>query len=259
MNPDHARGQDIGPDAPPATLISPEQEGERVAAAVPDSRAALWSAVAGIVVPIVIYYALRAAGASVWLALAAGAVLPAAGAVGGLIRQRRADLMGLLIVAALVLSAVLSLATGSPRALLARDGMLTAAWAGYLYASMLAARPVTFVIARPLLEGRRVWDPDSRRWVRPAPQTWDELWQRLPPFRRIWQVTTVIWGTAILADAAVRAIMAATLPLGVVPGLNAALWPVTFVILQVVTNVYFYQSGFWRILRDGAPVQPGNR
>ncbi len=34
------------------------------------------------------------------------------------------------------------------------------------------------MIARPLLEGRRVYDPASRDWARPAPQTWDELWQR---------------------------------------------------------------------------------
>jgi hypothetical protein len=27
---------------------------------------------------------------------------------------------------------------------------------------------------------------------------------------------------------------------------------VTFVVLQVVTNVYFARAGFWRILRDGA-------
>ena len=214
---------------------------------------ALWGAVAGIVVPLVAYYALRAAGASIWLALAAGAVLPAAGTVAGLARHRHTDRMGLLMVAALLLSTVLSLATGSPRALLARDGILTAAWGCYMYASMLAARPVTFVIARPLLEGRRVYDPASRGWARPAPQTWDELWQRLPRFRRIWRVCTVIWGTAILADAVIRVVMAATLPLGIVPGLNGALWPVTFVVLQVVTNVYFYQSGFWRILREGAP------
>lgn len=217
-----------------------------------DSRA-LWGAVAGIAVPLVAYYALRAAGASVWLALAAGAALPAAGTVAGLVRHRRTDRMGLLMVAALLLSTVLSLATGSPRALLARDGVLTAAWACYMYASLLAARPVTFVIARPLLEGRRVYDPDSRGWARPAPQTWDELWQRVPRFRRIWRVCTVIWGTAIVADAVIRVVMAATLPLGIVPGLNGALWPVTFVVLQVVTNVYFYQSGFWRILREGAP------
>ena len=108
-----------------------------------------------------------------------------------------------------------------------------------------------------MLEGRRVYDSDSRRWVRSAPQTWDQLWQRLPRFRRIWQVCTVIWGTAILADAVLRIVMALTLPLGLVPALNGALWPVTFVILQVVTNVYFRESGFWRILRDGAPPEPG--
>lgn len=224
-----------------------------------DSRA-LWGAVADIAVPVVAYYALRAAGASVWLALAAGAVLPAAGTVAGLVRHRSASRIGLLMVATLLLSTVLSLATGSPRALLARDGVLTAAWAGYMYASMLAARPVTFVIARPLLEGRRVYDPAARGWASPAPQTWDELWQQVPRFRRIWQVCTVIWGTAILADAVIRVIMAATLPLGIVPGLNGALWPVTFVVLQVITNVYFYRSGFWRILREGAPEpgQPGH-
>jgi hypothetical protein len=235
---------------------NPEQASAVSRPAVHDSRA-LRAAVADIVVPIVVYYGLRATGAGVWLALAAGAALPAAGAVTGLIRRRSADLMGLLVVAALVLSAVLSLATGSPRALLARDGVLTAAWALYMYASMFAARPATFVIARPLLEGRRVYDPGSRSWKLPAPQTWDELWHRLPRFRRIWQVCTVIWGTAILADAVIRVIMAATLPFGLVPGLNGVLWPVTFVILQVITNVYFYRSGFWRILREGAPAQPG--
>ena len=104
----------------------------------------------------------------------AGIPVPCGGPWPGIV----VPLVGLLMVAALLLSTVLSLATGSPRALLARDGMLTAAWACYMYASMLAARPVTFVIARPLLEGRRVYDPASRGWARPAPQTWDELWQR---------------------------------------------------------------------------------
>ena len=51
-------------------------------------------------------------------------------------------------------------------------------------------------------------DPGSRGWKLPAPQTWDELWNRLPQFRRIWQVCTVIWGTAIRADAVIRVIMA---------------------------------------------------
>ena len=59
-------------------------------------------------------------------------------------------------------------------------------------------------------------------------------------------------GTAILADAVVRVLMATTLPVGVVPALGGALWPVTFVLLQLVTNVYFARAGFWRILITGA-------
>jgi predicted membrane protein len=49
----------------------------------------------------------------------------------------------------------------------------------------------------------------------------------------------------------VRVLIAAVLPVSVVPALGAALWPVTFVVLQVVTNVYFARAGFWRFLIAG--------
>jgi len=53
-------------------------------------------------------------------------------------------------------------------------------------------RPATFTVPCPLLEGRRVYDSASRSWIRPVNQSWDELWQRLPRFRRIWRICTVI-------------------------------------------------------------------
>ncbi len=98
-----------------------------------------------------------------------------------------------------------------------------------MYLSLLAPRPAAFVVSRPLLEGRRVFDAAAGAWVLPASQTWGELWQRVPRFRRIWRVCTVIWGTAILADAVIRVAMAFTLPIGLVPALGGALWPVTFI------------------------------
>jgi len=204
-----------------------------------------------IVAPIAVYYGIRAAGGSVWLALAAGGVLPAASTIVGLVTRRRVDVTGAVMLAALAVSTAFSLISGSPRALLARDGLVTAGWAGYMYLSLLASRPVTFTISRALLEGRRVWDSATRSWARPAGQTWDELWVQSPRFRRIWRTCTVIWGTAILADAVIRVLMAAALPVSVVPALGGALWPVTFVLLQVVTNVYFARAGFWRILITG--------
>jgi hypothetical protein len=60
---------------------------------------AVWVMVADIVAPIAVYYSLRAVGASVWLALAVGAIIPAVTAAAGLLRRRRADPMGLLVLA----------------------------------------------------------------------------------------------------------------------------------------------------------------
>lgn len=230
-----------------AATVTPESKRGR-----PARNHALRALVLDTVAPVVIFYAVRAFGGSIWLALIAGGAVPAAGVVASLVTRRGVDAMGFLVLAALAVSAAFSLVTGSPRALLARDGLLTGAWAAYVYLSLLARRPATFVISRPLLEGRRVFDQPTRSWVRPAPRSWDDLWEEVPQFRHIWVVCTVIWGSAILADAVIRITMAYALPVNVVPALGGALWPVTFVVLQIITNVYFMRAGFWRILRDGA-------
>ncbi|MGF6886896.1 hypothetical protein ABIA39_005385 [Nocardia sp. GAS34] len=81
-----------------------------------------------------------------------------------------------------------------------------------------------------------------------AVRDWDALWQGEPRFRRLWRVSSVIWGLGILGDAAVRVVMAYTLPIHVVPGLSGALWPVTFIVLQVVTNIYYMVAGLNRML-----------
>jgi len=54
--------------------------------------------------------------------------------------------------------------------------------------------------------------------------------------------------------------MSYTLPVAVVPGLGGALWPVTFVVLQIVTNVYYHFAGLNRLLgaRWLARPRPGS-
>jgi hypothetical protein len=83
-----------------------------------------------IAAPIAVYYGIRAAGGSVWLALAAGGIFPAVSTIGGLLTRRRVDITGAVMLAALAVSTAFSLISGSPRALLARDGLVTAGWAG---------------------------------------------------------------------------------------------------------------------------------
>jgi hypothetical protein len=95
------------------------------------------------------------------------------------------------------------------------------------------------------MEGRRPFGTAS----------WEQLWTDEPEFRRIWRVSTVIWGAGLLVDAVLRILMSYTLPVAVVPGLGGALWPVTFIAIQVVTNVYYHRAGLYRLL--GAPWANG--
>ncbi len=189
--------------------------------------------------PTALYYLLHsAAGVSNLVALTAGAVLPATGAAYTLAAKRRVDAVALLIVATMVTSIAVALISHDPRFLLAKDGLVTGVWGAWMIASVAAYRPAAFVFARPFMEGRRMYTAGS----------WDAIWDAEPGFRRIWRVASVMWGTGLLVDAAIRIVMSYTLPVHVVPGLSAALWPVTFVVLQVMSNVYYQIAGLNRIL-----------
>src|SRR5215469_2517007 len=125
---DQPRAHDAGGPAMGTTSASPSR---------PRLAHALVPTVTGILAPIGLFYGIRAAGGSVWLALAAGAVVPAITALAGLLRRRRPDVPSLVMLAALAGTTALSLITGSPRALLAREGLVTAGWAAFMYASLL--------------------------------------------------------------------------------------------------------------------------
>lgn len=129
----------------------------------------------------------------------------------------------------MAVSIVVAALSHSPQLLLAKDGLVTGLWGAVFVASVAARRPVAFTIARPLMEGRKAFTVLS----------WDDLWDREPAFRRIWRVSSLVWGGALLGDAAVRIIMAYRPPADEVPRLSGVLWPCTFVVIQVVTNLYY--------------------
>lgn len=207
-----------------------------------------------IAAPIAVYYVLHGAGVSNLVALGAGAVFPALGALWQLAVRRRVDAIAVVVLATIAGSLLISLVAHSPRFLLARDGLITGIWGIWFLATLAARRPAAYLFARPLLEGRRVF----------AVTSWDELWAAEPRFRRIWRISTVMWAAGLLADAVIRVVMACTLPVDVVPGLGGALWPVTFIVLQLITNVYYQLAGLNRMLgarwlsppTRGEPVPP---
>lgn len=212
------------------------------------SAATALTVVLDLAAPIIVFYGMRLAGASVFVALIAGAIAPTLSMLVKLTKDRRVDALAVAVLGVLLLSAGVSLIDGSPQFLAAKDCVLTAAWGGWFFLSLHGPRPLTFRFSRPLLEGRKVFDFRQRRWAPPSEESWDQVWQRSPRFRRIWTVTTVIWGVALLIDAAVRVAMAYTLPIDAIPGLSGALWIVTLLALQIITNIYFLRSGLWTVL-----------
>lgn len=188
--------------------------------------------------PIALYYVLRGAGASNILALSAGAVIPACSAAVEAITRRRVDAVAILVLAGFVVTIAASLLTHDARFLLAKDGLITAAWGLWFFASLRAHRPAAYEFARPLMEGRKAFGTRS----------WHAVWIEQPQFRRIWRVSTAVWGLGMLVDAVIRVVMSYSLPVHTVPALGGILWPVTFLLIQIVTNVYYHRSGLYQLL-----------
>ncbi|MGG2460198.1 VC0807 family protein [Streptomyces sp. RGM 3693] len=214
----------------------------------PGNRRLLLQLVWDVGAPIVLFYALRALGTSTFAALLAGAVLPVVTAGVYWLRDRRLEGMAAFMAGVMLLGMVISLISGGTRFMLARDGWVTAVAGLCFLGSVRARRPLAYLGARPLLEGRFRSDGTS----------WETLWGNEPVFRRIWRVSTVIWGLALLIDAAARVVMSYTLPVNVVPGLGGLLWPVTMVLLQLVNGVYYRVAGLWR-LTAGSGRREGSR
>ena len=191
-----------------------------------------------VVAPIALYYGSRSAGMSVYFALLAGAVVPGITTTVRLIKGGTLDGLAVFVMTTMLIGVGIALIAGSPRFLLAKEAWVTAVGGAWFLVSARGRRPLAFLFARPLLEGRRAFTSES----------WTSLWERLPQFRRVWRISSVIWGLGLLVDAGIRIVTAYSLPIDLVPALTGALYPATFLVLQVIDQINYRRSGLWGIL-----------
>jgi hypothetical protein len=163
------------------------------------NRSRLWSA-AKIVIfdiagPLVAYQMLRSAGLSSVSALVLSGVLPGVAVLGGLIRHRRLDAVGVLVLAGIAVGSVLGLLTGSARLFLVEGSVPTAVFGLLCLASLRSRRPLIFRFALEFM------GPDT-----PRGRDFDGLWQYYG-FRHVFRVFTVVWGVTYLAEAAARVVI----------------------------------------------------
>ncbi|WP_432136528.1 MULTISPECIES: VC0807 family protein [unclassified Streptomyces] len=196
--------------------------------------------VCDIVLPVGLYYGLRAAGASEMTALLLSGSAPALHTLHTAVRHRRLDSIGVFTLALLVVSALASLLTSDPRIALARNGLFTALAGVWLLITLFTARPFTYQALRTLMPGRSA--------------KLERLWESDAVFRRVWRVLTMVWAVGLLCDALLRVVMAYNLPVDTVPALDGVLYAVSWILLQVITQIILFRSNtLTKILGERGP------
>jgi hypothetical protein len=148
--------------------------------------------------PLVAYSLLRSAGQSAVSALVLSGAFPALGVIVALIRNRRADTIGVLVLAGIAVGTVLGLLSGDPRLVLVEGSVPTAVFGLLCLGSLWARRPLIYRFA---IEFIGAGTPKGREF--------ESLWQ-YPGFRHAFRLYTVVWGVAYLAEAAARVIIVET-------------------------------------------------
>src|SRR6478736_1820272 len=97
--------------------------------------------------PLVAYSLLRSAGQSAVTALVLSGAFPALGVIISLIRHRRADTIGVLVLAGIAVGTVVGLVSGNPRLVLVEGSVPTAVFGFLCLGSLWARRPLIYRFA----------------------------------------------------------------------------------------------------------------
>jgi intracellular septation protein A len=145
--------------------------------------------------PLAAYYALRSAGLSAVTALLLSGVFPALGVTIGIVRHRRLDAVGALVLAGIAVGTVLGLLSHNARLLLVEGSVPTAVFGVVCLGSLWTRRPLMYSFALEFT------GPDTAQG-----QEMTRLWQ-YDGFRHVFRVITAAWGVAFLIEAALRVVI----------------------------------------------------
>ncbi|GGX36253.1 VC0807 family protein [Streptomyces lomondensis] len=175
--------------------------------------------------PLLLYYGLRMLGMNQWLALVISGALPLARLVYQVVRERKVERTTLFSLSIIVTSTLVSLLTGDPRLVLARESYFTALVGLWMLSTLLAKRPFLYAATIQIL-------PEA------TARSWREDWDNSPDFRKAMRLMTAAWGAAFLIDAVARVVMAYTLPVDSVPLLGAGLLVVMLIAVVQFSKAY---------------------
>ncbi|MBO0786206.1 MAG: hypothetical protein J2P33_09025, partial [Actinobacteria bacterium] len=183
-----------GPRGAPGQAAAPGPRGAPGQAAA-RFRSLAMIAVFDIGAPLAAYNLMRSAGLPAVTALVLSGVFPAAGLAARAIMHRRADAVGAVVLAGILVGTVAGLITHNARLVLLEGSVPTAVFGLACLGSLRARRPLMFSIA---LEFNGPETASGREFT--------SLW-RHEEFRRLFRVITAVWGVSFLAEAALRVVI----------------------------------------------------
>ena len=169
----------------------------------PDLAGTLRPLVIDVGIPLGTYYLLREGfGVGLWLSLALSSIGPAVRAIAGLVAERKLNLLAVLMLAVSLAGIGISFLTGDPRAMIAKDSIVSSVIAFAILGSVMLRRPLMSAGLKPYMT----------RGKAERIAAWDRLSMASARFRRLELAFSTIWGLALLAECAARLVGAYTLP-----------------------------------------------
>ncbi|MFC4117799.1 VC0807 family protein [Nonomuraea zeae] len=173
-----------------------------------------------VVLPVAVYYACRRLGVAEECSMLLGAAAALVRVLLAAVVGRRFNGLAALVCAGFAAGALLTLVTGDPRFLLAKESFLSGLLGLLLLGSCLVGKPLMYALMRRLTAG----DPGKLA-------EWERLWASAPQFRKVFLTLTLVWGAGLLAESIVRVPLIYSLPLDVMVGLSTVLQLATFALL----------------------------
>ncbi|MCX4535018.1 hypothetical protein OHA79_18520 [Streptomyces sp. NBC_00841] len=214
--------------SPAATATAPVADAPVAAPSAP--RSALLNNVLPLLVdvgvPLVSYYALKAAGTGTFAALAWSSVVPVVRTVWGVARRRRFNGLAALMVTVNVVGLLTSLMVGDPRLMLAKDSGVSSIIGLVVLVTAWRGQPMMSAAVRP--------------WLVKGEAAKDTAWQRLSAesaaFRRAEARFSAVWGAALLGECVVRTVGAYTVPVETMVWLGTVIMVATMVLAFLVSG-----------------------
>ena len=168
-----------------------------------------------VAVPLAGFYVLRGFGIGPLLALVLSGALVLPSVIYSVWQQRKISMLTVFTVSVLIVGALMSLITGSPRLLLVREAWLFLVVGLWMLGTVPTRRPFMMIMGRSIVIAKVGMDGLAK---------FEARWDAEAAFRRATRILSAVWGLVFALDALVQVAIAYTLPVDQVPGVSTAQW-----------------------------------